>query len=199
MGFFLASVGDIVCQTVLHWLTVRKANNVPFPSVYSDTGDQLVCDRQMPHNPQNMPLYCWDQRRTLKMGICRAFGVAPFITWWFPVLASMFPSRSLSHITGRTVLDQTIGVPIGVTLVFSINLLMDGRLQHLPEKLKQDLVRTWSKGLQFGPMVNLINFKFVPLEHQPVFAHCASIYWNSILSYYTNTRSKASLDRTNIA
>lgn len=134
----------------------------------------------------------WNKVRTMEMGLIRAFIVTPFIVNWYPFLASTFPGKAISTVACRVLVDQMIGSPIVITLVFFSSTFFNLKPPSVAiARMQENFFVTWKKGLQFWPFVHSFNFGFVSQVYQPLFAHVASLYWNMILSYYSNTKLKS--------
>jgi len=170
-GFTLAVVGDITCQFYEHKYLSHKSNkNIDNKNstIYSNRFDMFV-----------------NYNRSLEMGAIRAVVIVPFIMFWYPFLTKINPGKSLSNVVGRVIIDQLIGSPIVISLVFMSNGCIHGNIFESIDKIKTQGLIVWYTGLRYWPVVHCFNFGLVPLQHQALFAHFASIYWNAILSYYT--------------
>jgi protein Mpv17 len=153
-GFFIASTGDVAAQV---WEQREQHHEV---SVEIDAG------------------------RTVNLGLIRLAVISPFISFWYPFLASRF-----SKLWKKVLLDQIFGAPLVISTVFLTNsLLRDGAIPSL-EKMKTDGFAAWSIGLRYWPLVHCITFGLLPLRHQQLFAHLASVPWMAVLSHHS-TRSK---------
>ena len=172
-GFLIASLGDVICQQQNYNSTVSSI---------------LPPDTTKPSFAE-----VYDAKRTLRMGAIRGMVVTPFVLKWYPTLLRLSPGKSLSRVVSRVIIDQCIGSPIVITLVFVTNLCLfqQQSLQNVYIKLKSEGKISWIRGLQYWPLVHLITFGLIPLKHQTLFAHFMSIYWMYILSFYSNTNKIA--------
>lgn len=136
--------------------------------------------------PSTADKFVWNGSRSVDMGIVRATVITPFIMQWYPILVRLCPGGTVLRVAGRAALDQCIGSPVVICLVFLANSLLSKTVPTLPRRLEEQFYPTWKTGLNYWPFVHMINFGFVPLAHQPLVAHFASIYWNAVLSYYSN-------------
>ncbi len=156
-GFFVASVGDVICQQYIEMRTGPLLSVVP-----------------------------WDPWRTAEMGLIRALVVTPFIHYWYPFVERTCPGSSVSKVLGRILIDQSCGTPQVVTMVFFASSIFRFEPWSFPLRMKNHFFATWRTGLKFWPIVHSINFSVVPVSHRPLFAHFASVYWNAMLSYFTH-------------
>lgn len=157
MGFFVATIGDIICQYV-----------------YNTNHNQNIS-------------WEWDFHRTIQMGVIRSVVIAPFIHYWYPFLVQLCPGNNIVNVFCRVAIDQTIGSILVLSTVFFIVSLLHGDVLGAPRIIYASFFPTWIRGLQFWPLVNMINFRIIPVIYQPLIAHFASIYWNIVLSYYANS------------
>jgi hypothetical protein len=131
-----------------------------------------------------------DFLRSLKMGTIRALLITPFILKWYKFLAFLFPERSTIKILCRLFIDQLIGSPVVITLTFIGKALFQFEFFSLFQVWCSQFLNAWLAGLRFWPFVHFVNFTFVPIMHQPLFAHIASLYWTAILSFYSSQTDK---------
>lgn len=147
--------------------------------------------RYFEKTPSDANRFQWDSHRSLEMGTIRAGVITPFVLKWYPLLARACPGTAPLSIAGRVLLDQFIGSPVVIVLVFAAKALLSRNLADLPPRVRDQFFVTWKTGSQYWPFVHCINFGFVPLHHQPLVAHIASVYWNAVLSYYSNIQAEA--------
>lgn len=149
----------------------------------ASVGDVIAQSLEQPQ--QSIKL---DIERILDMGLVRAVVIAPFISFWYPFL-----NRNFSSVISRIIVDQCVGSPTVICLVFLANTkLRGGDVKSGFEKIKRDGMSAWGIGLSYWPLVHSITFGVLPLHHQPLFAHFASVPWNAVLSHYANRRDNKS-------
>ena len=121
------------------------------------------------------------------MSTIRCFVITPFILFWYRTLIRVAPGTAWIQVFKRILIDQTLGAPIVILLVFVSNAIFHQESWiELRQRIQDKGWITWIKGMQYWPFVHLINFGMLPLSYQPLFAHFASVYWNAVLSYYSN-------------
>lgn len=192
MAFTIASGGDILCQYFLfkYMPSMRPKDSIDRVLISDprQTGDShvLVADtKEIQH-------FKWDKNRTLDMALVRSILVAPWLYFWYQSLSKYvtIPGK-YRNLFLRLFIDTLFGGPIVISLVFFGNDLLihgikDFSFSGYLERLAKKGPSTWLTGLTFNPFVVAINFAFVPLRHQPLYAHFTSILWTAVLSYYSN-------------
>lgn len=166
LGGIIAGVGDIVCQRMFP---------VEQPTLSSSSSSSNVTTEI-------------NYRRTAEMTLIRSFVMAPFLYVYFPFLARLVPGQDFHRVLLRVCADQAIGSPVSTSLVFAAACTLQGHPEDTYKRISENLIPTWKTGATYWPLVHSINFKFVPVAHQPLVAHVMSTYWNVILSYYSNAK-----------
>ena len=124
--------------------------------------------------------------------------VAPLLHFYFPWLSRAFPGSSFPQILKRVIADQAVGAPCNILLTFStLGLLRSDPGSILP-RIQSQLLPTWQSSLSFWPFVHMLNFRFVPVAHQPLVAHTCSMLWGTILSYRANRAPSPKVDIADI-
>lgn len=167
-GFVIAAVGDAFCQQ------------------YFDS-DKRDRDGKTLNVPQ------WNVGRSLELGVVRTAVITPFIHFWYPFLERVCPGATVLRLAGRVLIDQGIGAPITISMVFVANSALKGDIAGGVHRIKQQFVSVYTTGLRYWPLVHSINFSVVPMTHRSLFAHLASVYWMAVLSHYSNMEYKSSV------
>lgn len=134
----------------------------------------------------------YDAKRTIHMGVIRAVVLAPFLHVYFPFLARLVPGKSFKSAILRVCADQCIGSPVSIALTFAAASVLKGEPMSFFPRVQEQLIPTMKMGAMYWPFVHTLNFRFVPVSHQPIVAHLASLWWNAVLSYRSNTALHAS-------
>ena len=127
-----------------------------------------------------------DWKRTGEMGVIRAVVMAPFLFYYFPRLAAACPGTSSFAIGRRIVVDQIVGSPIAICMVFVASSAIQGHFLESPARIQQQLWPTWKNSISYWPFAHILTFKFVPVRHQAHFANFLSVYWNMVSDYICN-------------
>lgn len=148
----------------------------------------------------------FDIRRTIIFTIMGAFYIAPIIHAWFEWLNSLtFPTflsdTKTKKVLSMLVIDQTLGAVL-VNMGFFFGFELVSRLYPDPAllaplpisgaliagwnscntKMWSLLVANWS----CWPLINFLNFFFIPLKFRLLFTNVASLLWNVVLSSIAN-------------
>lgn len=176
LGFFIAAIGDIGCQRFVEYPAGHENETVL-------TTDEKISSKE----------FKWDQRRSLELGVTRAAVISPFIHFWYPFLTVVSPGTAFVNVLGRVCFDQCFGSPIVISLVFLSTSVLQGKTPlDAVNRLQEFGFATWCKSLMWWPFIHSINFSLVPPSHRVLFAHFASVYWNAVLSYYSNLKTDQS-------
>lgn len=130
-------------------------------------------------------------RRTFDMSLIRACVLAPFISLYFPWLARTFPGTTYKAALTRVAADQAVGSPISIVLTFASAGILQGRPGTILERLREQAAPAWRNGVSYWPFVHFFNFLLVPVHHQPLVAHAASLWWNAVLSHRSFVKLKS--------
>jgi len=164
---FLFAAGDVIAQQAVER---RRDYN-------DDDGDG---DGWPIHNPY----------RTLRMAIYGGGVFGPLVVNWYKFLqrAVRIPNSPNLEIVSRVALDQAVFTPVNLTLFFSSMATMEGimgddrkKMQGLDtrERVRRKLQDNWLQGLKANwtvwPGVQLVNFRFVPLEHRLLVVNLVSL------------------------
>ena len=85
----------------------------------------------------------------------------------------------------RVAVDQTLFAPTSLFVFLSTMSLMEGSSPS--EKLERSYTTTLKRNWMVWPFVQLINFRFVPLDHRVILVQVVSLGWNCYLSYVNSS------------
>jgi len=131
-----------------------------------------------------------DVQRTLTSGLVGLLYFGPALHYWLIMITHFFPGFDVKSTLLKTLMGQAIFGPtitcvfFGAALISASGLL--GGLSQLPAKIKQDLFKTWSAGLGFWPLVDLVCYglvqPFLGASWIPLSYNIASFFWTIFLS-----------------
>lgn len=204
-----ASPAAVVMITSLLERYSNLLQTSPYPTkiitsgILGGIGDTLI--QSLERKTSKKP---FDVRRLFVFMLVTAFYIAPVIHNWFDFLNKMPIPSGLSDPVKAAVMmlvDQTFGavfVTIGFFYAFefaqsivpkpkiaqgeSWKPFYDAAYDTCKNCLWKTLVANW----YCWPILNYVNFLFVPSQYRVLFSNVASIFWNMFLSNVANTNNK---------
>ena len=130
----------------------------------------------------------WNKSRTIKMVLGYAFWVTPFFNFGYKhILDRFFHGNSFKTVLKKIFVDAGCFAPISSTVFLSYGVIYDGgNKQMVIDKLRQDWWPLYSLGVSFIPLLQIINFRYVPSRYQILYLNGISCGWSIILSFYVN-------------
>ncbi|EMD41716.1 hypothetical protein CERSUDRAFT_90289 [Gelatoporia subvermispora B] len=135
----------------------------------------------------------YDIPRTLRF-FTFGVGMGPIIGRWNFFLEKHFPLRfrgsssgaprvSIPALTKRVAADQIVMAPIGLALFISSMGMMEGRdAPHIRGKFKDMYTPALITNWQVWPVVQFINFRYMPLPYRVPFQSTVGVAWTLYLS-----------------
>ncbi|KAK8790386.1 hypothetical protein WA171_001912, partial [Blastocystis sp. BT1] len=126
-----------------------------------------------------------DVFRTFRIA-CMNFGYGFMSHFWYNALDKMVVSTGTKAVINKMLIDQFIFVPICQILFYSGNSIMESPHDQPHAsivKLKQVLLPSLLTNYSVWPLLQLINFRFVPLQYQVLYLSCGLFFWNIFLSH----------------
>ncbi|KAI9654162.1 MAG: Protein required for ethanol metabolism [Alyxoria varia] len=124
-----------------------------------------------------------DYNRTGRMLFYGGAIFGPAATKWFAFLpkAVRVPGRPNLEIFSRVMVDQCVFATANLGCFLSTMALLEGSSPK--DKLKQNFLPALKKNWMVWPGVQIVNFKFVPLESRVLVVNCVALGWNCYLSF----------------
>lgn len=129
-----------------------------------------------------------------RVALCSSFGVTfvgPFGHLWYEGLEHVVKHKlklrpnSLKFIGSKVSADSLIFGPIHLLAFFSYMSLSSGSTVHqLKEDLKRDFLPAFMLEGMMWPVVQMANFRFVPVRHQLLFVNAFCILDSAFLSWF---------------
>lgn len=113
---------------------------------------------------------------------------------WFRILATRVNFASPTATTlARVTVDQSLFAPTFIGVFLTSMATMEGTSPR--EKLSQAYFPALKANYLLWPAVQLINFRFVPLQHRLMFVNVIAIGWNCYLSWLNGQSSRGGNDK----
>jgi len=108
----------------------------------------------------------------------------PIAHHWYGIIGKVIPeSLGAFRFVAMMAMDQTLFPPAVTSLTFfSLTLLLGGTPQGGVEKVQRDLWPTLLTNWKVWPLVQALNFKFVPPQLQVLTVNVTAVWWNYVLS-----------------
>lgn len=110
----------------------------------------------------------------------------PAATNWFKFLQTKIVLKNKNlEIVARVAADQTVFATTNLFIFLSSMAIMEGSSPS--DKLEKTYTTALQKNWMVWPFVQLINFRFIPLEHRVLLVNVISLGWNCYLSYINSS------------
>lgn len=202
MCFFLSGSADITAQTINHFAGSRHEallRNHGETEASRSSDDTFFCTIKL-DGWHGFPEIDW--RRQASIWCYSLFYQFPFGHFWYG-----FIDRQTSHLPKslivpvKVLMDQTVDATAATILYMSFVPWAEGRgdATWIFHKLRLDFVPTYLVDLSFWPIVMGLNFKYIPVKHQYLFANMAVFAWSTFLSLVCHDdKFLRRLDRFNV-
>ncbi|KAI9494699.1 hypothetical protein BDB00DRAFT_726822, partial [Zychaea mexicana] len=159
---------------------------------YRDKHTKQLPERLRQHEDQWPPQPAYDGMRTSRFALYNVC-VAPFVGKWYMVLDKYFPMPGVGKpgrdvvALKRMVTDQVVFAPSSLAMFFTtMGLIESGNWQGVREKFRDAYSSALIANYSVWPVVQLINFKIMPLQYRLPFVSSLGILWNAYLSWINN-------------
>lgn len=126
----------------------------------------------------------YDLTESVRYFILGTFATAPTVYVWVKIASRIIKGNSLKHAIMKAGLEQILFAPVGQTQFYLGITLLEGRpWAECVQEWKQKFIPTWKVGVCFWPVVQTINFAYIPEKNRVVVVSIASFLWTIFLSY----------------
>lgn len=114
------------------------------------------------------------------------FGMAPVQFTWFKFLSKAFPitkNSGLGPALKMVAFDQLVFAPVGIATFFTVMTIAEGGGRRaVSHKLRDMYLPTLKANFMVWPLVQIINFRIMPIQFQLPFVSTVGIAWTAYLS-----------------
>lgn len=122
--------------------------------------------------------------RTVQYAVV-GLAVGPIVGKWYRVLESMYGKEAVLK---KVVTDQLVFSPVFIAvLVTSLNLLQGLTWDDALAKVQASYFDIILTGYQIWPIVQVVNFYFVPIQYRVLLVQVVALVWNTYLSWKLNS------------
>ena len=115
------------------------------------------------------------------------FIVGPAMRYWYIFLDRTFKGSRTIDALKKVAMDQTFFAPCIIATFFGTTGLLFGKTQdEIMAKFRNQYFVSLKTNYYIWPLVQIINFNFVPLQHRVFVVNFIAIFWNTYLSWAAN-------------
>ena len=154
---------------------------------------EKLCKRQI----------CWDFKRSRNVCLTGAV-IGPACHFWYKMLDSRLPGRTLAKVAKKVLIDQVFFSPINISLFVGTMAVLEGdSLKQLYEDMKDKGLILLKTEWMVWPPAMALNFYIVPPRFRVLFDNTVSLGFDYYYSYVMFSKDKKSdnpdeEDKTNI-
>ena len=125
-----------------------------------------------------------DITRTAKMTLIGLCVLGPGLRTWYIILDRVVKGAGTSAALKKMLLDQIVWAPSFLAMFFCLVSAMNGKdREQIKDKFKNDYATALKVNYMIWPAVQIINFKFVPMQHRVIVVNIVALFWNTYLAY----------------
>ncbi|KAB8291084.1 hypothetical protein EYC80_009772 [Monilinia laxa] len=187
----LGGIADTVAQsiTAIRQAAVRKQGGVRKDDSLAIEIHEL--DRKNPFNDRDLipdskilpPPFDFER---LTRFMAYGFAMAPVQFKWFQFLSRVFPitkSSAFGPALKMVAMDQLVFAPVGIANFFTVMTIAEGGGKRaVAQKLRDMYLPTLKANFMVWPLVQIINFRLMPIQFQLPFVSTVGIAWTAYLS-----------------
>ncbi|XP_045473142.1 mpv17-like protein isoform X1 [Harmonia axyridis] len=129
-------------------------------------------------------LETYDWTTPLRFSIYGGLFTAPTLYAWVRFTTIMWPTPGLKTAVFKAVVEQmTYGPAALICFYFGISLMEGKGLDGACEAVNQKFLPSWQVGIFFWPVLQTINFAWVPEKNRVPYVSACSLVWCCFLSY----------------
>lgn len=140
-------------------------------------------------NPNNTP-WRYDWLRTARLCAYSALLGTPIAHWWFAALDSgaLLPAAARASaaatVVAKTLLDQVVMAPIGLSLFFTSVAAMEGKSPgEAVESARARIRPALAANFLLWPAAQAVNFALVPPRQRILYVNVIAVFWCAVLSH----------------
>ena len=182
---FLFGLGDFIAQKISSSGSSRVDGSISFDTGSSVDGITKSNTKSRVTSNVIKEMDNYDYYRTLRMTTYGLLVAGPLMVAWYKFLSSKFPL--VSH---RVIVDQLLAAPTSVFLFFSVNGILEQKtVGEIRGRLETEYWPVLKANYMVWPLVQVVNFRFVPVYGQTIFVGGLAVGWNAFLSLRNNNDS----------
>lgn len=132
--------------------------------------------------------------QALRFSLYGGFFVAPTLYCWLRCSSYFWPKSDLKSALTKALIEQVTYSPAAMCcFFFGMNLLEMKPITECFEEVKQKFWPTYKVGVCVWPVLQTVNFIFVPEHNRVVYVSFCSFMWTSFLAYMKSRETRTKL------
>ncbi|EDW36637.1 GL16018 [Drosophila persimilis] len=131
----------------------------------------------------------WDTGRTARFSALGLLFVGPILRKWYLTLETLVSKDQPSLTRGikKMVIDQTVFAPtFTLAMSFMVPFVNGEDTEKIKTRIRNSYFSIMLKNYMLWPAAQFVNFTFVPLPYQVMYAQFIAIIWNCYISLILN-------------
>ncbi|CAD7093708.1 unnamed protein product [Hermetia illucens] len=134
-----------------------------------------------------------DWMRCLKFGLFGGFFVGPTLYLWMRLAGVMWPKIDVKSSLCKAVTEQVSYDPMLITtFLFGMSIFEGKSYEDSRAEVRAKFLETYRVGMVFWPIVQTVNFTFIPAKNQVIFTSFFSMLWSAFLAYMKHLQQETS-------
>ncbi|KAJ8628531.1 hypothetical protein MRB53_021838 [Persea americana] len=146
---------------------------------------------------EGKPLFEFDRARMFRSGLVGFSFHGSLSHYYYHICEVLFPFQDWWVVPAKVLFDQTVWSAIWNSIYF---VLLGFLRRELPSNIFSELKATFwpmlTAGWKLWPFAHLITYGVIPVEQRLLWVDCVELVWVTILSTYSNEKSKAGSSET---
>lgn len=104
-------------------------------------------------------------------------------------------NKGTTVVIKKVALDQLVFTPVFLgILLTTLGGIQTRNLNHSVKRVRRDYKDVLLANYKLWPMVQLVNFYFVPLQYQVLLVQSVALFWNTYISWKTQSPKSSILN-----
>jgi len=124
-----------------------------------------------------------DWHEVARFGIYGGLFHAPIVHNWLRIANKLFPGQNIKQVLAKVAMDQTCFAPVALTSFYVGLSLLEGKdKEGVYQEWNNKFWKTWFTSVFIWPILQTINFSFVPANRRVIYVGCCSFFWTTMLA-----------------
>ncbi|XP_064640085.1 mpv17-like protein [Lineus longissimus] len=124
-----------------------------------------------------------DWTKTGRVAFIAGALMGPLVYSWLRMMTHVNPWTSFVGCLQKALVEQVVFAPFTHCVFYGSLSALEGRKDEALQELKDKVPPTWKVGACIWPIVQTLNFLYVPVYYRTHFVACVSFCWSTFLCY----------------